>query len=85
MPSGLWAATSSVCGTVAADCQIIQAVLHSKAAIRQLPSPLAEQALEAYAGSIKTVWAVSGVVGIITVICAFGIQEKNTEGKVGDE
>jgi len=68
-----------------ADGQIIQAVLHSKSAVRQLPSPLSEQALDAYAASIKTVWAVSGLVAIVTVICACGIQEKNTEGKVSEE
>jgi hypothetical protein len=59
--------------------------LHSKAAIRQLPSPLSEQALDAYAGSIKTVWAISGVVAVVTVVCAYGIQEKDTEGKVSEE
>ena len=34
------------------------------------------KALEAYAGSIRVVWAFAGVICIVTVICAFGIQEK---------
>jgi hypothetical protein len=41
-----------------------------------LPSPLRERALEAYASSLSTVWIVTGILAIVTVICATGIQEK---------
>ncbi|ORY30040.1 multidrug resistance protein fnx1 [Naematelia encephala] len=59
----------------------ITAILHSKAAIRQLPEPYQSRALEAYANSISTVWLVSAVIALITVITAFGIQEKDVHGK----
>ncbi|KAK1925211.1 multidrug resistance protein fnx1 [Papiliotrema laurentii] len=60
--------------------QIVRNILHSKAAINLLPPKQARRALEAYAGSIRAVWAFAGVVCVLTILCAFGMQEKEVGG-----
>jgi hypothetical protein len=59
-----------------ADVQIINAVLHSKAAIRQLPMPAQKIALDVYAKSLSTVWIGCAGVSCLTLLSAWFIQEK---------
>jgi len=61
--------------------QIVTSILHSKSAIRLLPESLQIRALDAYAASISTVWVVSGVVSVLTIIAACFMQEKDVHGK----
>jgi hypothetical protein len=62
---------------------IIDAVVHSKAAIKGLPKRYARMALDAYAVSLKTVWICSGVVAVTAVVCASFIRQN--EIHKGDE
>ncbi|CAK9783937.1 MFS general substrate transporter [Cutaneotrichosporon oleaginosum] len=62
---------------------IIDAVVHSKAAIKQLPKRYARMALDAYAISLRTVWIASGCVAVTAVVCASFIRQN--EIHKGDE
>lgn len=56
---------------------IIDAVVHSKAAIKGLPKRYARMALDAYAVSLRTVWIASGVVAVAAVVCASFIRQND--------
>lgn len=45
--------------------------------IDHLSPNLARPATQAYSDSIKTVWAMAGLVCVLTIVCATGIQEKD--------
>ncbi|BEI89438.1 uncharacterized protein CcaverHIS019_0208000 [Cutaneotrichosporon cavernicola] len=70
-------------GDMAGGEAIIDAVVHSKAAIKDLPKRYAKMALDAYAVSLRTVWIASGCVAVIAVVCASFIQQN--EIHKGDE
>lgn len=62
---------------------VIDKVVHSKAAIRQLKGKEVGLALEAYGISLKAVWIAAGVVAILTVFCSFGIRQNEMPEKPG--
>jgi len=64
--------------------QMIDAILHSKSAIRELPPHLEQAAIDAYAHSLSAVWVVAGSVAVLTVISSLFIQEKDV-GSKGEE
>ncbi|BEJ12342.1 hypothetical protein CspHIS471_0208020 [Cutaneotrichosporon sp. HIS471] len=70
-------------GDMAGGEVIIDAVVHSKAAIKDLPKRYAKMALDAYAVSLRTVWIASGCVAVVAVVCASFIQQN--EIHKGDE
>jgi hypothetical protein len=55
--------------------QIINSILHSKAAIRLLPVDQQTLALDAYAKSLSVVWICCGTVAILTLLSACLIDE----------
>lgn len=65
--------------------QIVDAILHSKSAIRQLPPPEAKLALDAYASSISMVFYFCAIISVITIATAVGVQEKEIGGSKGDD
>lgn len=60
--------------------QVINSILHSKAAIRLLPPDLQRLALDAYARSLSIVWICCGSVAVLTVISACLIDEIDIHG-----
>lgn len=70
--------------------KVIDAVVHSKAAIRELRPKEMVLALEAYGISLKAVWVAAGVVAVFTVLASLGIRqnqmpEKPKRGGEGEE
>lgn len=61
--------------------KIIDAVVHSKAAIAGLPRRYARMALDAYAESLRAVWIVSGVVAVGTLVAALGVRQNEIRRK----
>ncbi|GMK54125.1 hypothetical protein CspeluHIS016_0107110 [Cutaneotrichosporon spelunceum] len=62
-------------GGIAGGEAIIDAVVHSKAAIKNLSNKYAKMALGAYAVSLRTVWIASGCVAVLAAVCASFIRE----------
>jgi hypothetical protein len=60
---------------------MIDAILHSKSAIRELPPHLEQAAIDAYAHSLSAVWVVAGGVAALTVVASLFIQEKDVGSK----
>lgn len=66
--------------------EIVDAVVHSKAAIKGLPKHYARMALDAYAVSLKAVWVAAGCVAVVAVVAATFIRENDVrEGKGVEE
>lgn len=67
--------------------EIVDAVVHSKAAIKGLPKHYARMALDAYAVSLKAVWVAAGCVAVLAVVAATFIRENDVreEGKGVEE
>ncbi|WWD20929.1 hypothetical protein CI109_105407 [Kwoniella shandongensis] len=60
--------------------EVINAILHSKSAIRLLPPRLKNLALEAYANSLSVVFVVSSAIALITFISSFWIEYHEVHG-----
>ncbi|WVQ81247.1 hypothetical protein IAT38_003369 [Cryptococcus sp. DSM 104549] len=61
--------------------EIINAILHSKSAIRLLPPSLQSLALAAYANSLSVVWVVTAGVAVLTFITSLFIEAKEVHHK----
>ncbi|KAL7423993.1 hypothetical protein Q5752_001578 [Cryptotrichosporon argae] len=64
---------------------IIQAVLHSKAAIAGLDPDHQRRALDAYAGSLRIVWLAGAAAAALTLAAAFGVQQNDVHRKEAEE
>jgi len=61
---------------------IVDAVVHSKAAIKALPPPQQELALRAYATSLSTVWRAAGCVAVFTLLSALWIRQNEIPARM---
>lgn len=60
---------------------IINAIVHSKEAIKDLPSNQRALALDAYAVSISVVWVACAGVAVLTLLAALFIRQNDIHGK----